>query len=240
MEITEAQRILEKNIRPVRDSLMVPRKASYGCVAGCDITAKDVFADEGITEEHVVISKGTRIGRREAGIISKLGLFEVRIRRPASVAVITVVKSPGKRGFFPVKGQALSSIPAMLDYSISDVQLEVSMNSVCTDHEKSICREIRKGVGGSDLVITSGGISNGEKDPLSEALKSLGAGILFKNAGDDEGALNRAHILGKKLILSLSSDPVDAMRDFDSFFYCCASKLMQCEMLCKCRQETDH
>ncbi len=246
MDIEQTRLVLENNITPIRDSLMVPAGDSYGCVAGSDMTMKNFLDEEEITEEHVVIKEGTRIGRKQAGIISTMGIFEVRIRRPARVSVIAIQNASAKKTFSFNKKKSISfhklkesghmnsllnGIPAMLDYSISEMKFEIPLNCACPRDEKDLCREIKKGLGCSDLVITVGGLGDGDNDPTDAVLEKMGARNLFRNAGNGQDALNAAYIMEKKVILCLSSDPEGAMRDFDDLFGCCAAKLMSCDEL---------
>ncbi len=319
MEIEEARERLVEKISPIRDSLMVSARDSFGCIAGGDIKALqpvpafnrsamdgyavfsedireaceehpvrlkvrgEIFAGdckeieyekntavrimtggmipdgydavvkqedtdcgeeevlikkavgafenycpigEEVKEGQTVIPEGCRIGRTQAGLIAGLGLTEVRIRKPARIAVVSTGSELVRAGILLKKGKIYNTICSMLEYSIASQGFETAFCSICNDEEKNMVKEIRKAVRGSDLVITTGGVSVGKKDLVPAALDKLGAEVIFKNVNIQPGTPTMASVLENTVIISLSGNPFAALANFDIYFGCCAAKLM--------------
>ena len=65
-------------------------------------------------------------------------------------------------------------------------------------------------LGALDVLITSGGVSVGDKDYLPRALAALGARVLFHKISLKPGKPMLAALLGRKVILGLPGNPVAA------------------------------
>jgi molybdopterin molybdotransferase len=65
-------------------------------------------------------------------------------------------------------------------------------------------------LGDLDLLLTSGGVSAGEKDHLPQALEDLGAWILFHKIALKPGKPMLAALLGRQVILGLPGNPVSS------------------------------
>jgi molybdopterin molybdotransferase len=63
---------------------------------------------------------------------------------------------------------------------------------------------------GLDILITSGGVSAGEKDHLPQALRAMGARILFHKIRLKPGKPMLAAILGRQVVLGLPGNPVSS------------------------------
>lgn len=66
------------------------------------------------------------------------------------------------------------------------------------------------GLDGLDILITSGGVSAGEKDHLPRVLEALGARVLFHKIRLKPGKPMLAAILGRRVILGLPGNPVSS------------------------------
>jgi molybdopterin molybdotransferase len=71
-------------------------------------------------------------------------------------------------------------------------------------------REFLAGLDGIDILITSGGVSVGDKDLLPRALETLGARILFHRIRLKPGKPMLAAFLERTVVLGLPGNPVSA------------------------------
>ena len=79
------------------------------------------------------------------------------------------------------------------------------------DDTETIGEAIRKASENTDLVVTTGGVSVGEKDLLHEVVKAIGAEIIFHGVDMKPGMPTMLAVLNKKtVILSLSGNPFAA------------------------------
>ena len=66
------------------------------------------------------------------------------------------------------------------------------------------------GLDGLDILVTSGGVSAGEKDHLPKVLEAMGARVLFHKIRLKPGKPMLAAILGPRVILGLPGNPVSS------------------------------
>jgi molybdopterin molybdotransferase len=71
-------------------------------------------------------------------------------------------------------------------------------------------RAFLDGLDGLDVLITSGGVSAGEKDHLPRVLEAMGARVLFHKLRLKPGKPMLAALLGRKVILGLPGNPVSS------------------------------
>ena len=96
----------------------------------------------------------------------------------------------------------------------------------CAVTDLGVCRddlaELTSRIGtapelGLDLLVTTGGVSAGDFDLVSAALRSLGAGIVFHKVSMRPGKPILFALLGSTLVFGLPGNPVSAAVGFDLF-----------------------
>jgi molybdopterin molybdotransferase len=184
---------------------------------------------EEIEKGSVVLKAGTRIGRTESGLLATLGMREVRVRRPARVAIISTGSELCDTGRPLEKGRIYNSIRYILGCAIRQDRLDISLEETCPDDEDTIRSSIKKALEISDIVLTTGGVSVGQKDLIPGILDSLGADKKFARVNIQPGTPTIGSILDGKVILSLSGNPYAAMANFDIYFWPVIAKLMGSE-----------
>ncbi len=78
----------------------------------------------------------------------------------------------------------------------------------CSDDPEEIAREMRELLAECDAVITSGGVSVGQKDYLPAVLEQLNADILFAGVAQKPGSPMLAGKIDGKLVFCLSGNPL--------------------------------
>uniref|UniRef100_H2Y4D7 MoaB/Mog domain-containing protein n=1 Tax=Ciona savignyi TaxID=51511 RepID=H2Y4D7_CIOSA len=185
---------------------------------GCDIKTGEV-----------VIKSSTKIGPSECGILASVGATTVKVHQKPTVAVFSTgseLASPETESLGPGEIRDSNRILLIttlqsnnfktLDFGIvpdKPGELKAALLSAC---EKG---GLFVGVGGgldfSDVVVTTGGVSMGEKDFLKEILVNIGAKIEFGRVFMKPGKPSTFATLQsgdrKKCIFALPGNPVSAV-----------------------------
>ena len=158
-----------------------------------------------------LLEKEERLTPAHIGILASHGYDHITVYRRMRAAVL----STGSELLSP--GQPLS--PG----KIYDSNLHVfrallkqeGCGSLCcrhaADEEDTICRALLELAPGTDLIVTTGGASVGDKDYISRALEKAGARILFSHVSMKPGSCCLGAKLGNCLIVSLSGNPGAAL-----------------------------
>lgn len=193
----------------------VPAFANY-CKVGEDIKAGDV-----------VIPGNTRLHSIHAGLLASIGRMEVKVYRPARIAIISTGTELTEVGQPLLPGKIYNSIAYMLQAAIRSEGLFVTMMTTCADEEELLVTKIREALSCADFVITTGAVSVGKKDIIPAVLQSLSAKEIFRGANIQPGTPTLASVLDNKVILSLSGNPYAALANFEVYFWPAMAKMMQ-------------
>lgn len=188
-------------------------------------------AGEDIPLGSLVLHAGERIGRTELGLLASIGQERVPVRRAARVALLSTGSELIRAGDAVMPGKIYDSILPMLCASARMLGLEVAAAELCGDDAGALCRTLRRMAERADLIVTTGGVSVGERDLIPGVLARLEAETLFRRARVKPGTPTMASVLNGTPVLSLSGNPYAALANFDYYFYPVAAKLMGCPAL---------
>lgn len=171
---------------------------------------------EDYSTDDILLPAGTRLDAAAIGVLAGAGLSEAWVQRRPSVVVFStgdeIVSShvhplpPGK-----IYGSNLEFITARLrELGIADVSGEQ-----LPDDPVAVADAIRAAVGRFDLVLTTGGVSMGDKDIFHQALPLLEAERIFWRVNLKPGTPVMYSLLDGKPILSLSGNPFAAAATFE-------------------------
>ena len=87
----------------------------------------------------------------------------------------------------------------------------------CSDDPEVIACQLRELLTGCDAVITSGGVSVGQKDYLPAVLERLGAQMIFAGVAQKPGSPMLAAEIAGKLVFCLSGNPFAAAATLEQY-----------------------
>ena len=87
----------------------------------------------------------------------------------------------------------------------------------CSDDPEEIAHEMQELLAECDAVITSGGVSVGQKDYLPAVLEQLNADILFAGVAQKPGSPMLAGKIDGKLVFCLSGNPFAAAATLEQY-----------------------
>lgn len=168
-----------------------------------------------IRKGEVVIEAKKRIGPQEIAILNSLGVKRVKVYRKLRVAVFS-------NGDEIKKGVRNDTNGPMIMSFIKKWGHEPYFLGVTNDTYEEIREMIMRGVKDYDVVITSGGVSVGEKDYVIKALREEGELLLYK-VKQRPGKPFAIGLINGKLVFGLPGKPAGAfvatLFGLRTFFY---------------------
>ena len=164
----------------------------------------------------VLIPAGTQINAGAVSVISSLGKDRVEVLRKARVGIITSGDEVLAPGMDWKPGKIFDSNRAYIGARLTENGTAPFVSVHAEDKAESVAEEIRKAVeAGCDLVITTGGVSVGEKDIMHEIGDILGAEQLFWRVRIKPGSPTMAYSYQGVPIVCLSGNPFGAIANYE-------------------------
>ena len=184
----------------------------------------------------VLLSAGTRLDPMAMGLLASAGLLREHVRlklRPRLRCALLCTGDELAPADGPLgAGQIYSSNAWSLGARLRELGVEVtSLRERCSDEAESLAAALGEAAEGADLVITTGGVSAGDRDVLPDALTLLGAEPLFHHVHLKPGSPLMLSRYREKPILSLSGNPFAAAATFELFARPILARLLDCSAL---------
>ena len=177
------------------------------CKVGEDIKIGETF-----------IRKNDVINRTNLGTLASLGISKVKVYSNPKVGIISTGTELALLDEELKEGKIYSSISYMLKAQLESYGIEAKI-CVCPDEKNEIKEKLLTFLNEYDLIITTGGVSVGEKDLMPDVLKDIDAGIVFSRVNIKPGTPTMGSVKDGKIILSLSGNPFAALANFDYYFW---------------------
>jgi len=132
--------------------------------------------------EAEVVAAGTRLGAHHLGILGSVGWTRVRVFRLPRVAVLTTGDEVRPIGAAIEPWQIRNSNRPMLVAAIRDLGGRIGIVHHMADVEEETLAALAAAIADSDLIVTAGGISAGERDLVARVLDRLGVRTLLHGA----------------------------------------------------------
>jgi len=174
------------------------------------------YAGEDTRSGDVVLTPGTRLGAAEIGLLASAGAAEVLVRRRLRVAFFSTGDELTGVGTPLAPGQIYDSNRYVLHALLSQADLECHDLGVVADDREAVRAAFRQAGDIADLVLTSGGVSVGEADYVTETLAELGE-INFWRMAMKPGKPLAFGRLQHAWFFGLPGNPVSVMATFYQF-----------------------
>lgn len=182
------------------------------------VGANIVEAGDDMKEGEIVLKKGTRLAPASIGVLASLGITRVRAYRPWRITVISTgdeLVAPGEK---PKPGQ-VRDINTYGIYAMAEkLGFQVLGHAVLKDERKLLYDTAKQAMAGSDIVVVSGGSSQGKKDETNSVIDELASEGAFTHGLALKPG--KPTILGydrpsKTLLAGLPGHPTAAMLVFE-------------------------
>ncbi len=206
--------------------------------AGCDCVLRKEDSDEGFPlvscfrslkawenyiykgEDYLkgsrLLPKGTRLNSACLGVLASAGIFELCVRRRPNVGVLCTGDEVVSVGAYPLPpGKIYNSNLRLLLSRLQELGVWNIVGEQVGDSGEAICDSIERLAQSCDLLVTTGGVSVGDKDLLLKALSKLEAETVFRRIKMKPGSPAVFSVYRNKPVLSLSGNPFAAAATFE-------------------------
>ena len=174
------------------------------CAAGEDFKPGDILARAGDRMDAYIAATAVAAGRTE-----------LLVRRRLRAAIVTTGEELAEAGSALLPGKIYNSNLTYLQVRLVQEGCEVVYCRRTGDERSVIAAAVREAVKTADFVVTTGGVSVGQKDQLPYVMEELGARILFRGISLKPGMPSMGAVLEKTPVLCLSGNPYSAFAVFE-------------------------
>lgn len=171
---------------------------------------------EEVSAGDLVVASGSLLRPPEIGILSSLGKTTATVFRRVRVAVLATGDELLQPGSIPAPGKIINSNSTSIAAQLLEAGAEPLMLGIARDDLETTRRKIGEGLQ-ADILITTGGVSVGDRDFVREALLDLGGEILFWKVAMKPGKPVAFALVREKPVFALPGNPVAAMVAFEQF-----------------------
>jgi molybdopterin molybdotransferase len=173
-------------------------------------------AGEDVAIGALAVSAGARLGPGELGLLAALGVARPRVARRPRVALIATGDELVGVDQTPAPGQVVDSSAYALSAQIRDAGGEPIYLGIARDDRAALAATIRHALT-HDAVMTTGGVSAGDRDHVRDALADAGVVPDFWKVAMKPGKPLAFGMAGRVPVFGLPGNPVSSMVSFELF-----------------------
>jgi molybdopterin molybdotransferase len=177
---------------------------------------------ENIAAGSKALSKGTRLGPAELGVLASVGLATIPVQRKLRVAIFSTGDELRDVGQQLDSGSVYDSNRVTLQALLTQFGTEVVDLGVIPDNEAAMEAALKQSANQVDVIITSGGVAAGAADFTKSVMKKLGRmnfwSIKMRPGRPLAfGSIAKHHETEKTYVFGLPGNPVAMMVSFYFF-----------------------
>src|SRR5215210_4405564 len=184
-------------------------------------------AGEDVRAGDVILRAGTEVGGAEIALAATQGYGELPVYRKPQVVILSTgseLVEPGTRELSP--GEIFDSNSFALLAQALEAGADARRVSAASDEADVLHDAMEKALRSADVVVTSGGVSVGEKDLVKGTLLNLGVEQVFWGVKLKPGKPVFFGTRGDTRFFGLPGNPVSAMVCFELFVRPALMKMM--------------
>lgn len=172
---------------------------------------------EDLRAGETVLRRGALIRPPEIAVLASVGQPSVSVCRPPAIAVMSTGDELVDIGARPGKGEIRNSNSYSVAAQVRAMGLSCEVLGVARDTVEAIRAMVRKGLATADVLILSGGVSAGEYDFVTDALREEGVECVLHQVMIKPGRPFYFGRRGEKRIFALPGNPVSTYVIFEVF-----------------------
>jgi len=174
------------------------------------------FQGEDIRRGELVLPAGTLLRPPEINLLASFGQAFVPVHRRPRVAILSTGDELVELGETAGPGQIVNSNALSLAAAVREAGGEPLLLGIARDNRESHREKLAEGLK-ADALITSAGVSAGDRDLVRDVLGELGVEQLFWKVDIKPGRPTAFGRRGAKPVFSLPGNPVSTMITFEMF-----------------------
>lgn len=182
------------------------------------LSPHDNYCDRGedYRTGEVLLPAGTVVDAAAVGVLASAGLSSVPVRRRPVVRVLSTGDEVVSPDLHPLPaGKIYGSNQELLTARLRELGVSDVKGLLIGDDPREVADTMAQLLGECDLLITTGGVSAGDKDIFHEALPLLGVERVFWKVNLKPGTPAMYSLWQEQPILSLSGNPFAAAATFE-------------------------
>lgn len=174
------------------------------------------FAGEDICKGDPLVTRGTLIRAAEVSMLAACGVTHLEVFPRVRVAILSTGDELVEFGQPAVEGKIINSNAVALAAAVREAGGEPTMLGIAADTLESLREKISQGLK-YDVLVTTAGVSAGERDLVREVLDGEGVEPLFWKVAIKPGGPTAFGMKGHVPVFSLPGNPVSSMLTFEAF-----------------------
>jgi len=174
------------------------------------------YRQEDIAEGEIVLRPGTLLRPPESSLLASFGLLSVPVYRRPAVAILSTGDELVAPGEPPGPGQIVDSNSHSLAAAVIEMGAEPVMLGIARDDRDDLREKLTRGLQ-ADVLVSSAGISVGDRDFVQEILLELGVETIFTKVRVKPGRPTTFGVCNGKPVFALPGNPVSGLLTFEQF-----------------------
>ena len=173
----------------------------------------------------VMIPAGTVLRPSEINLLASFSRLQVPVVRRPHVAILSTGDELVAPGESVGSGQIIDSNGYSLAAAVKEIGAIPQLLGIAQDNYKNLREKIAQGLK-ADVLITSAGVSSGDRDLVREILEEMGIKRIFWKVAIKPGGPTAFGLKGKQPVFSLPGNPVSSMIGFEELVRPALLKMM--------------
>jgi len=183
------------------------------------------FQGEDLAAGETAVTRGTLIGAPQVSLLATFSALLVPVYRRVRVAILSTGDELVELGKIPGEGQIVNSNTLALAAAVKQCGAEPTIIGIARDNRESHLALVSEGLQ-ADVLITSAGVSVGDRDLVRETLRELGVEEQFWRIDIKPGGPTAFGVKGRVPVFSLPGNPVATLLTFEQFVRPALLKMM--------------
>lgn len=175
------------------------------------------FKGEDIKRGTLLVKKGKKLDYADIGIIASSGIEKIKVYKLPKIALISTGDEVIDIDNTLTPGKIFNSNKYSIISRIKELGYDIKYTTHVKDCKSNIEEYVNKFSNDMDLIITTGGVSVGEKDLLNESIDNINGKKLFWKVKIKPGSAVLCSKINNALVVSLSGNPTAALTAFELF-----------------------
>ncbi len=172
---------------------------------------------EEIREGEELLAAGTAIHSGELGLLASAGIERLKVHPTPKVALLSTGDELVELGQQPGPGQIINSNYYLLSARLCEEGCPLAPLPIARDRGEALSVCIKQGLAAADMLITTGGVSVGDRDLVQQTLDSFGFELGFWKVSIKPGKPVLFGTACGKPVFGLPGNPAASAATFELF-----------------------